>query len=205
MGITKVNYEKLSKIISEDESSNDKIFLELGIQESQENLGFKYIRDVLSSQYKEYISIDLHDINNVTICDLSEYHNNLFSADIITNFGTSEHVEYEEGQYNCWKNIHNWLKLGGIVIHEIPEVGSWPGHCRYYVDEKFFKFLENYGYSLIEFSQHSDNNGNLAWCVLKKIEDKDFMDYNTFIKNIHVDYLTELTSIHTLNNPKNLK
>ena len=41
--------------------------------------------------------------------------------DLITNFGTSEHVA---NQFTCWKNIHSFCKLGGYVISEIPETGS---------------------------------------------------------------------------------
>jgi hypothetical protein len=67
----------------------------------------------------------------------------LFGIYIITNIGTTEHVELEDGQFNCWKNLNQWLNVGGIMIHELPEAGSWEGHCRYYTTRDFFKSFEN--------------------------------------------------------------
>ena len=205
MGINIKSLTKFKNTLSNNfKDTEDLKLLELGIQEANESLGFKYLRDNYDNKFKNYVSVDLHDLPNVTKVDLSEIHHNLFSVDIITNFGTSEHVEYQEGQYNCWKNIHNWLKVGGIMIHEIPEYGSWTNHCRYFTDYNFFKNLENYGYSLLEFDNHVDENGNLNWAVLKKIHEKDFMSIDVFYMYMKQTNLN-MNRIHPINNPKNLK
>ena len=50
--------------------------------------------------------------------------------DLVTNFGTSEHVE--ASQYWCWWNIDALCAPGGRMLHQIPEVGAWPGHGQFH-------------------------------------------------------------------------
>lgn len=206
MGITRYSLDRLNQTVSKNlENKSECTLLELGHQETYENLGFKYLRDLISQDYNKYITIDLHNNYGVTIFDLSEYNPEAFSADIITNFGTTEHVEYEEGQYNCWSNMHSWLKIGGITIHHIPELGSWIDHCRYYTDFTFYKNLENYGYKILELDNSQDENGNLNWCVLQKTSDISFMNIELFYKFMHFNNNTHMSNIQALNNPKNLR
>lgn len=205
MGITKSSFNHFNRVISNFGTPTNEIdLLELGIQEAAEALDFFYMRESIANNFKSYISLDLHDVPGVTVFDLSEHRPSAFQVDIITNFGTTEHVEYEDGQYNCWYNIHDWLKVGGIAIHQIPELGSWKGHCRYYSDFEFYRNLENYGYKIIELDNHTNHNGNLNWCVIQKIETVPFMDYETFYKFMHIDNQVRMQSIHPLNNPKQL-
>jgi hypothetical protein len=204
MGVTKKSFEMINNIISNMKTENKKL-IELGIQESYFNSDFRYLRDKISHLFLEYISIDLHDVVGVTKFDLSVVNINAFNCDIITNLGTSEHVEYEEGQYNCWYNIHNWLNEGGIMIHELPELGSWKNHCRYYVTDDFFKNLEKYGYRIIDLLKNRDSNGNLTWCVLKKDKNLDFMIYDDFFKFMKIDKNVTSNIIASANNPKKLK
>jgi hypothetical protein len=206
MGITKQSYDSIISTIDNIEDKNNKTVLELGIQESYFDADFKFLRNKISNFFKSYISIDLHNIEGVTIYDLSQYNQLAFSADLISNIGTSEHVEYEEGQYNCWKNIHNWLNLGGICIHELPEVGSWKNHCRYYCDFEFFENFINYGYEIIEIRHHLHiGQGNLIWCVMRKKESMDFMSFDEFYSKMKIDREVTSDKIDYRNNPKNLK
>jgi hypothetical protein len=97
--------------------------------------------------------------------------------DVVTNFGTSEHVE---PQYECWRNVHLMTKVGGVMVHEVPEVGHWPGHCRVYYSERFFRELALVnGYEVLELFANSyvpdPRNGNLLFCVLRKADDRAFM------------------------------
>lgn len=206
MGINNTSYNSILASIDKyiDDSKNKKL-VELGIQESYFGSDFTYLRDKISNKFLEYISLDLHDILGVTIFDLAKFNPSAFEADVITNIGTSEHVEYEEGQYNCWKNIHSWLKVGGICIHELPEVGSWSNHCRYYCDFEFFKYLTNYGYEILEIRHHHyHDQGNLVWCVLRKIENKEFMTQEDFYSVMKLDKNVTSEKIDNRNNPKNL-
>jgi len=205
MGVTKQAFNLLSDIINNMNDINEKNYIEIGIQNfSGPQFRYQFLRDEICGYFRNCISLDLHNVKDVTICDLSVYHENLYNADLMTNFGTSEHVEYEEGQYNCWKNMHNWLNINGIIIHEIPEIGSWKNHCRYYTDFDFFKNFTTIGYEILELNNHSDENGNLNWCVMKKIEDKEFINYDEFYKFMKIDYDVKFSDIHINNNPKKL-
>jgi len=207
MGINKKSYDSiLSTIDNYLEQKENKVLIELGIQESYFNSDFRFLREKLSFNFKEYLSIDLHDIDGVTKFDLSVYNPEQFKADVITNIGTSEHVEYEEGQYNCWKNIHSWLEVGGISIHEIPEVDSWPNHCRYYCSFDFFENMKNYGYEILEIRHHySSDNGNLIWCVMRKTKSVEFMSFDEFYDKMKIDKNVTSDVIDYRNNPKKLK
>ena len=67
--------------------------------------------------------------------------------EIITNSGTTEHVEPFEAQYDCFGIVHDCLKVGGIAIHLIPDAeahdqrGAWKNHCHYYYTASFFEML----------------------------------------------------------------
>lgn len=207
MGIDRKSYSSIMSVIDNYITDvKSKNLIELGIQESQGNyFDFRYLRDKISNDFNSYISIDLHKIQGVTEFDLSNFAPDAFEVDIITNIGTSEHVEYEDGQYNCWRNIHSWLKVGGLSIHEIPEVGSWPNHCRYYCDFDFFKNLENYGYEILEMRQHAHvEQGNSVWCVLRKINNCEFMSKIEFYSKMKMDMNVTSNKIDYRNNPKNL-
>lgn len=203
MGINTTSYPLLINILNHyNKEKNKTTLIELGIQENYINN--TYLRNQLSKNYKEYISIDLHNLPNVTICDLSIYQPEKFKCDILTNFGTTEHVEYEDGQYNCWLNIHNWLKVGGISIHEIPKIGHWKGHCRYYCDHNFFNYFDKLGYKIIELKDTIYTPGNLIWCVIEKAKQTDFMSKETFFNYMSIDKTISLSNMNINNNPKKL-
>jgi len=128
-----------------------------------------------------YACIDLAGDNNSIKIDLSEaipeftkseggrpqYQHNSF--DLVTDFGTSEHVvkmsEYEsipfheghinsiypkgevteeqiaQGYYNCWLNKFNLCKVGGLIISENPLTGNWPEHGYSYLGVGFYDEL----------------------------------------------------------------
>jgi SAM-dependent methyltransferase len=115
-------------------------------------------------------SLDMNGENGSLQVDLSNELPVMQTYDLITNFGTTEHVS---NQYKCWKNVHALLKDGGLVISEIPEIGAWKGHCKYYVDNRFFESMSA-DFEILEFKQNFyPGNGNLCFCIMKKIS-KDF-------------------------------
>jgi hypothetical protein len=205
MGISKQLFEIYEKLKINKFNSLMKL-LELGDQDIVfGNLYGTKLRNLESKNYKKWVSYDLHQRNGVTIKDLSIISDSDEKWDIITNFGTSEHVEPEIGQYNCSKNMHNWLNLNGYIVHEIPEKGSWPNHCRYYTDINFFNEFLKIGYEIIENSMiYYHGNGNLSFAVLKKIKEMDFFDYDYFMSLIYTDKNNTSNVINSENNPKNL-
>jgi len=75
----------------------------------------------------------------------------LFPADVVTNFGTSEHVENQE---IVFENIHHLSKKW--MVHTVPFEGNWVGHgvqsdgrqCVRYTEGFFGDLGIKYGYVL---------------------------------------------------------
>jgi hypothetical protein len=57
--------------------------------------------------------------------------------DIVTNFGTTEHIL---NQYNTFKFIHDCVRPGGLMVHQLPMEG-WSDHCLVKYTPKFFFLL----------------------------------------------------------------
>lgn len=203
MGVSLELYNRYNKFINE----NKQIVTTLELGDQEIYFGGAYgqkFRTYMRSNPNNWTTIDLHKVDGVKLKDLSIIDENFGQYDLVTNFGTSEHVEYEVGQYNCWINIHNWTKVGGYQIHEIPEWGSWKNHCRYFYTNEFFKSFENIGYSIIELNPIPyPGQGNLLYCVLKKNVEKSFFDYDTFYNLVKFDQIS-LGSVAQMNNPKRL-
>lgn len=122
-------------------------------------LGDQVIKDskILEKTGKEYfvnrgyehVSVDLNGLHGSVARDLTkpeQFQDWFGSFDILTNAGTTEHVDPYESQYECFSIIHNLIKVGGIAIHLIPdnerdEHGRWKNHCRYYYSQKFIAIL----------------------------------------------------------------
>ena len=156
-------------------SYQDIQMLELGNQELKlpehreaakyyfERLGFKHT------------SFDINGRDGALPIDLSkiienkEYYNKF---DIVTNSGTSEHVEPYEGQYECFRNIHLCTNVGGMMIHIVPEDGSFRNHCPYYYTIEFFEKLAKYNkYEIMEISRLHRGKNVLITAGLIKNED----------------------------------
>src|SRR5262249_26870598 len=76
-----------------------------------------------------YIAFDLSGRNGSFKVDLCKDHSFIAQFDIVTNYGTIEHINK---QYNAFKNMHDLCERGGLMLHALPVVGQWPGHGRYY-------------------------------------------------------------------------
>lgn len=204
MGVCWLSKLKFNEILNYFDNLNIDI-IELGDQDividnGQLDSNHKFRNDNIN-KFKSWRTLDLHLIDGVEIFDLSILSNEKNCADIITNFGTSEHIEENIGQYNCWLNIHNFLKNGGYAIHMVPPPNYWINHCRYYYTKQFFQNFENFGYDIIELEM---TYNNLLLCIMKKIKNIDFMSYDNFINNI-IFINTDYNNIDPKNNPKNLK
>ena len=115
-----------------DQCTNDMAIPEKTGKHYFENRGFKHI------------SVDL---NNAIVRDLTkpeqfkDFHG---EWDIITNAGTTEHVEPFESQYDCFNIIHDCMKVGGIAIHLNPDVyehdvhNRWKNHFRDFRKQPIF-------------------------------------------------------------------
>ena len=122
----------------------------------------------------EHTSIDIVPYQGAIECDLRELHD-YGTFDIVTNYGTTEHID--GSLFTPFVNIHNACKIGGIIIHENPKTGNWPGHGHHYFTEDFYTALSAAcGYDVLEVtSEHAMGNDIDGWnvcAVLKKTDDK---------------------------------
>jgi len=97
-----------------------------------------------------------------------------YPRDIVTDFGTSEHVRSFWNVWS-WKNI--LCREGGLIISENPKSGSWPGHGFNYVTEEFYEELADLmGYSILNMKVNAAmGNKTDGWnvlCVLEKRKEK---------------------------------
>jgi len=171
-------------------------------------LGNQHIRDSLLSKLKwskkaaktyfkhlgfKHVSIDINGKDGALPVDLSKKINNdemINSFDVLTNSGTTEHVLPFKKQYQCFKNLHDIVKPGGIFIHLLPEVGSFVNHAKvYYTVEFFEKLAEMNDYEIIKIKRLKklglDNKVLVSVC-LRKTSDKEFnSDKEKFFEHIY--------------------
>lgn len=94
----------------------------------------------------DHVSVDINGEDDALVHDMSFPFDLEKQFDVVTDFGTSEHVP---SLYNCLLNIHNHTKNGGKIFHVNPLVGNWPGHGYWYRDEEFYKaYAKMTGYNL---------------------------------------------------------
>ena len=179
MGISKEMF-KHSKVYF-DSAKN---ILELGAQHYLvNNAAVGYFKNLFTYHLT---SLDMNGENGSLQVNLGKELLVMQTYDLITNFGTTEHVN---NQHTCWKNIHTLLEYGGLIISEIPEIDAWKGHCKYYVDKRFFESMSA-DFEIIEYTQNFyPGNGNLCFCIMKKISNKfttsedDLMKFVQIINN----------------------
>ena len=105
----------------------------------KERVGFSVAKDYFKSLGIEHTSFDITGKYGAVQVDLGKELKEYWGEfDFVANFATSEHVK---GEYNCFKNIHNFCKQNGPMVHSVPRVNSWPNHCYHYYDERFFSEL----------------------------------------------------------------
>jgi hypothetical protein len=96
--------------------------------------------------------------------------------DILTNFGTSEHVVQH---YDCFRNIHRMCRVGAVMLHTVPAPDHWAHHGRYYYPEDFFTGLaranEYEVISLETISHPRHARRDLTCALLRKDRELDFM------------------------------
>lgn len=185
MGITKFSYDTLIKYGGIKSSTK---MMELGDQ----NLYFhpfygQYAKPTFIKLDIDHTSVDLHASEGGALpVDLSKPFNKKEwkgKFDVITNFGTSEHVS--DSLYHCFKNVHESCKVGGKMFHENPKTGNWPGHGAHYMTEAFYIDLaKKAGYDILGIGEHpamgNTTDGWNIWCVLLKKGDTEFISEKEF-------------------------
>lgn len=139
-----------------------------------------------------YKALDIFDGDDVVLFDLnleSPGEELAGSFDLVTNFGTTEHVI---NQCNSFKTIHELTRPGGIIYHDLP-LGGYHMHGYFNYNPLFFKHLANANDYEIIFDWYSrsgvptdapafmrDNGFGAQWIdmgiefVFRKTTDKPF-------------------------------
>jgi hypothetical protein len=179
MGINKEGIKLLHLVFDKVDLNNVRMF-EFGDQVAYGNGVFEGpAKYYLESLGIDHTSLDLCGLNESLKRDITESIEDLGQFDVVTNFGSSEHVEPFKKQYDTFKNLHNLCKNGGYIIHQIPPIGHWLEHGPIHYSDNFFKKLSwknSYDVIYYEFIDSS----NLISCVLMKTNDDDFMNSSEF-------------------------
>jgi SAM-dependent methyltransferase len=155
------------------ELGNQRIARRQGIREKTGKAWF-------TQQGARHTSLDFNGKDGAVALDLSQRIDRPEWSghfDLITNPGTTEHVEPHAAQYECFANLHDWLKPGGIVVHIVPGIeeleshGRWKNHCNHYYSARFFADLAAANdYELVASTVLND----LRAVCLRKCSDRPF-------------------------------
>lgn len=119
----------------------------------------------------KHISIDINGKSGAKKLDLAAPINRWKNTfDIVTNFGTSEHVE---GQHACFENIHNFCRVGGAMVHAVPLKGTYKGHSPYHYDNTFFNKLAEANYYTVILNEARWRGNVLANVCAVLIKERD--------------------------------
>jgi hypothetical protein len=193
MGLNKIYLDYILECISSTTGGlKGKKMLELGDQKIVD----QEIPEETGKEYFEnrgifHTSVDLNGLHGAIRINLAKPIKNLEWEnffDITTNAGTIEHVEPKKAQYECFKNVHNCLKVGGIAIHLLPDIdelekkGLWKNHCNNYYSHDFVEMLvKKNDYELISMRMI---NGMICPCYQKKRKTPFMEDRQEFLKYV---------------------
>tara|TARA_R110000803_G_scaffold27700_1_gene64586 strand:+ start:1368 stop:1994 length:627 start_codon:yes stop_codon:yes gene_type:complete len=193
MAISQLIFERFSKYLKDCNSVlelGNQTFVRECIDKYPEKLiGFSHttpVKKYVENKNIKHTSIDITGLDGSIPIDLNSSEIPLKEKfDLVTNFGTSEHIE--PNQYEAFLHIHNLCKIGGLMIHEVPHVGFWEGHCKFYYDEAFFKKLaEDNNYSIVEIKRiNYPRVGDLVFAALKKNSKEFKSEKQDLERNIH--------------------
>lgn len=118
-----------------------------------------------------YVSIDGNGRGTLT-WDLNTPLKKLGKFDLVTDFGTGEHV-FDQAQ--VWRSIHRLTKMGGYIAFDRPTQG-YEGHCFYRVDESWYRDIaEANDYLVKRLERATTKRGELVRGVFKRLNANDFV------------------------------
>ena len=96
--------------------------------------------------------------------------------DMVTNIGTSEHIE--DNQKGFFENVHNMTKVGGVYVHLTPYPGGedWCWHGIHYPTEEFFhSFAKLNGWKVEMIGTDLPRPHKNLYVRMRKVKDKPFI------------------------------
>ena len=175
MGILNTGLELYNQSLDLIENKESIRIFEFGDQIGMEEVPFsgKPAKMYFEEKNYEYVSLDFNGRHGALKRDITSDLSDLGYFDIVTNFGSSEHVEPLHNQYLCFRSLHNLCKCGGIIINQVPPIGKWLGHSPAHYDLSFFEILAKYNEYNLKIL-HIDES-DLISCIFQKNIEKGFM------------------------------
>ncbi len=178
MGITQTSLDRINRYIKTGDS-----ILILGCQNlyNTDNYG-EIAHSYFEQKQHNVFSLDILGCQGSKAMDLREVLD-LCQVDLVLQHGTVEHID--GSLYQPFKNIHDACKVGGVMIHENPMVGNWPGHGYHYFTEEFYTAIADaLNYEVLELTKEAAmGNVKDGWnisCVFCKISDNPFIAEQQF-------------------------
>lgn len=144
---------------------------ELGNQLIQDDdIPHRTAKEYYESLGVQHTSIDINGLDGAISLNFNRpIHIGTF--DVVTNGGFMEHIK---NQKQCLDNIHNLTKIGGIIIHIAPKIGSWNKHgLRHYRKKWFVNLAAQRNYKILDIgyiNQKAVKNFSLIRCTYRRIQ-----------------------------------
>jgi SAM-dependent methyltransferase len=135
-----------------------------------------FLGELLERAGLQYLSFDIADGYKTQILDLNS---NVLedrlrgTFDTVINYGTTEHVL---SQLNAFRVIHDAVKPGGHMVHNVPCVGFVDHGFFAYTPRVFFDIAGYNDYELICFEFQGPNPGKELCSIVR--------DYQTYFPNL---------------------
>ena len=119
-----------------------------------------------------HVSVDINGQDGALPLDLTQPIN-LGTFDMVTNIGTSEHVDVQEP---VWRNMFEALDVGSVLIAATPLIGDWEWHGRWYPSDTFYRVMALLNRLEIERMYiYGTSPRKLLCCRLRRLEPKEFV------------------------------
>lgn len=113
------------------------------------------------------------DINGEDGAEVVDFRTDLDigDADLVTNFGFTEHVGPLWGhQETCWRNVVNLVRVGGYLVCVTPQPGRWPQHGMWQPTLKFYEaFAATNGFQILLLDEYIPLSKNDARPVVRAV------------------------------------
>lgn len=138
--------------------------LELGAQESRDLGG--YTRRIFEALGWKHASVDLTGEGGSTVVDLCGLPRLDWRGewDVVTDFGTIEHVEDQDA---AWRAVDYYCRGGGLMVHALPRSGHWLGHSNHHYTTTYMRLIaKRFGYDVLEIEDVDDRTPTIPSCGL---------------------------------------
>lgn len=116
-----------------------------------------------------HVSVDRNGMNGALPMDLMEPLE-LGGFDMVTNFGTTEHVARQEP---VWRNVVNAAVQ--TIVSITPAPGGWSDHGLWYPSQVFYRQLVSLnGFDVEQLFEYRDRGHTLLACRMRRFEGRGF-------------------------------